>query len=68
MQNGFVESFNGRVRDECLTEWLFASYRHARAVVAKWKIDDNVNRPHMSLDGFTPNEFASRSRSAHRWN
>ena len=57
MQNGFVESFNGRLRDECLNEHLFRRYRHARNIIEEWRIDYNENRPHTSLDGLTPNEF-----------
>src|SRR5690606_3564947 len=41
MQNGFVESFNGRLRDECLNERLFTSYRHARNSIEAWRIDYN---------------------------
>jgi hypothetical protein len=66
MQNGFVESFNGR--DECLNERLFTIYRHARNSIEEWRIDYNVNRPHTSLDGLTPSEFATRSRSDHNAN
>lgn len=61
MQNGFVESFNGRLRDECLNEHLFVSYRHAREIIEGWRIDYNMHRPHTSLDGLTPHEFATRS-------
>ena len=43
MQNGFVESFNGRLRDECLNEHLFRSYRRAREIIEEWRIDYNVN-------------------------
>lgn len=68
MQNGFVESFNGRLRDECLNEHLFRSYRHAREIIEDWRIDYNLNRPHTSLDGLTPNEFATRSRMDHNMN
>lgn len=39
MQNGFVESFNGRLRDECLNEHLFRSYRHAREIIEEWRTD-----------------------------
>jgi len=42
-QSGFVESFNGRLRDECLNEHLFASYRHAREIIEEWRIDYNLN-------------------------
>lgn len=68
MQNGFVESFNGRLRDECLNEHLFRSYRHAREIIEEWRIDYNLNRPHTSLDGLTPNEFATRSQMDHNMN
>ena len=61
MQNGFVESFNGRLRDECLNEHLFASYRQAQNIIEEWRSDYNQNRPHTSLNGLTPNEFANRS-------
>ena len=62
MQNGFVESLNDRLRDECLNEHLFVSYRHAREINEGWRIDLNRNRPHTRLDGLTPHEFATRSR------
>ena len=68
MQNGFVESFNGRLRDECLNEHLFASYRHARELIEEWRIDYNTQRPHTSLEGLTPNEFANRSIMDHNVN
>ncbi len=62
MQNGFVESFNGRLRDECLNEHLFANLRHARHLIAAWREDYNHHRPHTSLDGLTPWEYHQRSR------
>ena len=61
MQNGLVESFNGRLRDECLNEHLFSSLRHARLLIAAWRDDYNQQRPHTSLDGLTPREFLNRS-------
>ncbi|EFI49944.1 Integrase catalytic region [Afipia sp. 1NLS2] len=61
MQNGFVESFNGRLRDECLNEHLFANLNEARQIIEDWRIDYNTNRPHTSLKGLTPTEFANRS-------
>lgn len=67
MQN-VVESFNGRLRDECLNERLFTSYRHARNSIEEWRIDYNVNRPHTSLDGLTPIEYATRSVKDHNVN
>ena len=49
MQNGFVESFNGRMRDELLNETLFLSLDHARVVIAAWADDYNQERPHSAL-------------------
>ena len=60
MQNGFVESFNGRLRDECLNEHLFTNIKEAREIIEEWRIDYNTNRPHSSLNGLTPIEFAAR--------
>ena len=62
MQNGFVESFNGRMRDELLNETLFFSLRHARAVVADWIEDYNTERPHSSLGYETPAAYAAGLR------
>jgi putative transposase len=59
-QNGFIESFNGRLRDECLNEHLFANLAEARRIIEAWKIDYNTRRPHSSLNGLTPTEFAAR--------
>ena len=59
MQNGFIESFNGRLRDELLNEILFSSLSHARAVLAIWQADYNGSRPHSQLGWQTPAEFAS---------
>ena len=61
IQNAFVESFNGRLRDECLNETAFRSLGHARTLIAEWRDDYNGRRPHTSLGGLTPAEFASRS-------
>jgi len=68
MQNGFVESFNGRLRDECLNEHLFSSYNLARQIIGGWRIDYNNRRPHSSLDGLTPMEFVNRSKVDHNQN
>ncbi len=54
MQNGLVESFIGRLRDECLNEHPFTSYRHARKIIEDWRTDYNATRPHTSLNGLTP--------------
>lgn len=58
MQNGFIESFNGKLRDECLNETLFEDLNHAQVILAQWKHDYNMFRPHSSLKGLTPIEFA----------
>jgi putative transposase len=50
-QNGFIESFNGRLRDELLNEMLFKSLSHARAVLQAWQRDYNEERPHRSSAG-----------------
>jgi len=68
MQNGFVESFNGRLRDECLNETAFRSLAHARELIREWRDDYNGRRPHTSLGGLTPNEFATRSNQDHNQN
>lgn len=65
MQNGFVESLNGRFRDECLNEHLFRSLPAARWLIEEWRIDYNARRPHTSLGGLTPNEFATQSMGDH---
>jgi putative transposase len=67
-QNGFVESFNGRLRDECLNEHLFVSLAHARQIIEEWRMDYNTNRPHSSLKGLTPSEFAARPTQGHNQN
>ena len=59
MQNGYVESFNGRMRDELLNESLFLDLGHARRVIAAWVADYNQVRPHSSLDYKTPAGFAA---------
>ena len=61
MQNCFVESFNGRRRDECLNEHLFPTLRHARLLMAARRDEYNHHRPHSSLDGLTPREYHQRS-------
>lgn len=57
VQNAFVESFNSRLRDECLNEHWFLSLADARHLVEAWRIDYNQTRPHSSLGNLTPEEF-----------
>ena len=58
-QNAFIESFNGKFRDECLNDNVFTSIAQARSIVEQWRIDYNENRPHRSLGQLTPNQFAT---------
>ena len=67
-QNGFIESFNGRLRDERLNETLFSTLCKARRLIEDCRIDYNEQRPHTSLNGLTPNEFATQSRQDHNQN
>jgi len=57
-QNAYVESFNGRLRDECLNEHWFVSLEHARTVIEQWRREYNEQRPKRSLGGLTPSEYA----------
>jgi len=58
MHNGYVEPFNGRMRDELLNESLFFSLDHACSVIAEWADDYNHFRPHSSLGYTTPADYA----------
>jgi putative transposase len=57
-QNAFIESFNGRFRDECLNEHWFLTLADAQRITEDWRVDYNRNRPHTSLGNLTPLEFA----------
>ena len=58
-QNAFIESFNGKFRDECLNDNIFSSLAEARKIIESWRFDYNHFRPHQSLGHRTPNEFAA---------
>ena len=58
VQNAFIESFNGRLRDECLNTSWFRNLWDARRRIAAWRIEYNQERPHSSLNYRTPHEFA----------
>ena len=60
MQNGSIESFNGRFREECLDQCWFTSLAEARRVIEAWRLDYNLHRPHTSLRMRTPAAFAAR--------
>ena len=57
-QNAWIESFNGRMRDELLNLWQFDSLLEAQVLIGDWRIDYNDNRPHSAHGGLTPTEFA----------
>ena len=56
--NGHIESFNGRLRDECLNVNQFMSLDDAREQIERWRVDYNAHRPHSSLGNLTPSEYA----------
>ncbi|MFB9990786.1 transposase [Deinococcus oregonensis] len=58
-QNGFAESFHSRLREECLSQDVFSSVKHARVLIEGWRAFDNAQRPHSSLSYQTPDEFAA---------
>jgi putative transposase len=60
-QNGYVESFNGELREKCLRVSWFENLFEARRIIANWRRDYNQQRPHSSLGYLTPNEFAARA-------
>lgn len=57
MENAFIESCNGRLRDECLNVHQFTSLAEARAIIEAWRMAYNHRRPRSSLGHLTPNEF-----------
>jgi putative transposase len=60
VENAYAESFNGKLRDECLNEGWFVSLEDARSRIESWRLDYNGVRPHSGLDNLTPSEFAMR--------
>jgi putative transposase len=62
MQNGYIESFNGKFRDECLNEHWFQSLHQARTEIANWRRDYNEVRPHSSIGRIPPARFAEQHR------
>lgn len=59
-QNGFIESFNGKFRDECLNAHWFFDLADARKKIEQWRTEYNTERPHSSIGDLTPSEFAQR--------
>jgi putative transposase len=60
VENAFIESFNGRLRDECLNVHQFASLAEAQAIIEAWRMDHNHHRLHSSLGHLTSNEFLAQ--------
>lgn len=58
MENGYIESFHGKFREECLNEHWFLTLEDARETIESWRLDYNQMRPHSSLGYRTPDEFA----------
>ena len=65
-QNAWIESFNGRLRDELLNGWQFNSLLEAKVIIEDWRIDYNLNRPHSAHGDLTPSEFANRWAEQHQ--
>lgn len=59
-QNAYIESFNGRLRDECLNEHWFLNLGHARSILATWQREYNEERPKKGLGGLTPSQYADQ--------
>lgn len=57
-QNAYIESFNGKFRDECLNDNVFVILHNAQKIIETWRQDYNSERPHSSLNGMAPTEFA----------
>ena len=63
VENAFIESFNGCLRDECLSVLQFTSLAEAQAIIEAWHVDYNHHRPHSSLGHLTPNEFVTQRQA-----
>jgi len=63
-QNAYIESFNGKLRDECLNDHWFISVQQARVIIEAWRKDYNELRPHSSLGQLSPNAFAAANRGS----
>ena len=66
IENAYVESFNGKFRDECLNEHWFVSLADAQRLIEAWRVDYNTVRPHSALDDQTPHQFAESTVGARR--
>lgn len=66
VENAYIESFNGKLRDECLNEHWFLTMAQAREIIERWRIEYNTERPHSSLEDRTPHEYAESYRTTGR--
>ncbi|QGC61451.1 transposase family protein [Bordetella holmesii] len=57
VENAYIESFNGKFRDECLNEHWFLSLRQAKSLIENWRVEYNTDRPHSALGYLTPAQF-----------
>ncbi len=62
MENAYIESFNGKFRDECFNEHGFLSLRQAKSLIENWRVEYNTNRPHGSLGYLTLAQFVQAHR------
>ena len=62
IQNAYIESFNARLREECLNEHVFVSLDDARNKIEQWRVEYNRERPHSGLGKLTPEEFAAKNQ------
>ena len=60
IQNGYIESFNGKLRDECLNQNWFNNLYETRQIIEAWRVEYNTERPHSGLGALTPTEFAAK--------
>jgi putative transposase len=65
IDNCYIESFNGKFRDECLNEHWFITMQHARSTIEAWRIEYNTERTHSSVDDLTPEEFMNAHASGY---
>ncbi len=65
-QNAYIESFNGRFRDECLNEHWFTSVPHAQGIIEAWRREYNDERPKKALGGLTPAAYAQQLTAARK--
>ena len=63
VENGYIESFNGKLRDECLNAHQFLSIADARSKIEAWRVDYNLHRPHSALGQLSPREYLRRSNT-----